>query len=69
MIEAEITRLEMREAGKKNYVVNFLSGVTGLLSHRRFWLIFSPVIIEDRGERGSTMQGCPRRKGFYRRTQ
>jgi hypothetical protein len=26
-------------------VVNFLSGAPGLRSHRRFWLIFSPVII------------------------
>jgi hypothetical protein len=24
---------------------------------------------EDRGERDSTVKGCPRRKGFYRRTQ
>src|SRR5262249_55086593 len=39
------TRLEMREAGKNHYVVNFLSGAPGLLSHRWFWLIFSPVII------------------------
>src|SRR5262249_21183106 len=41
------TRLEMREAGKNHYVVNFLSGAPGLLSHRWFWLIFSPVIIRS----------------------
>jgi len=30
----EIHGIEMREAGKKNYVVNFLSGALGLLSER-----------------------------------
>jgi len=30
----EIPVIEMREAGKNNYVVNFLSGAPGLLSHR-----------------------------------
>jgi hypothetical protein len=30
----EIHVIEMREAGKKNHVVDFLSGAPGLLSHR-----------------------------------
>jgi hypothetical protein len=45
----EIPVIEMREARKNNYVVNFLTGVPGLLSHRCFWLTFSPVIIAHDG--------------------
>jgi len=48
----EIPVIEMREAEKKNYVVNFLGGAPGLLSHRRFWLTFWPVIILGCGTAG-----------------